>query len=402
MSAPYGKGLRLSRRAKLVCFAFCVANVAYLAASLIQGSWLIGPDGLAIATDFINVWTGGRHVLDGNPVAAYDTALHKAAEIAALGRPFEGEYPWLYPPTFFFVVTLLAMLPYVTAHAAWLLLTFPAYVAAIHGIIRDRMSILLALAFPGIVSNFMVGQNGFVTAALVGGTLIFLDRQPVLAGSLLGLLSFKPHLGVLIPVVLLFGGYWRVIIVASAVTAGLILASWLAFGTSPWLAFFHALSTASQVTLSDGRAEWAKLQSIFGLVRALGGSENLAWGLQVALSCATAVILCAMWRSQVPFNLKAAALAAGILFATPYLFVYDLVVLAVAMAFFLREMQSDGARSGEMLGLAGAAVLVMIFPLVKIPVGFIAVVVVAALIAKRAIFPVSSIGTAAAAKPLMP
>src|SRR5262245_715499 len=196
-------GFSLPRPVELTCFALCVANVAYLAASLVQGSWFVGPDGQVIATDFVNVWAAGRHVLEGEPAAAYDVARQKVAEVAALGHPFEGEYPWIYPPTFLFAATLLALLPYLTAWATWMVVTFPAYVVAIRGIVGDRSGFLVACAFPGIVANFMVGQNGFLTAALIGATLICMERRPVLAGVLLGLLTFKPHLGILFPLVLI-------------------------------------------------------------------------------------------------------------------------------------------------------------------------------------------------------
>jgi arabinofuranan 3-O-arabinosyltransferase len=377
-------GFRLTRPLELTCFALCVANVMWLAASFMSGTWLVGSDGLPLATDFVNVWAGGRHALDGAPAAAYDADLHKAAQVAAVGHPFDGEYPWVYPPTFFFAAMMLALLPIVAAQVVWVSVTFAAYVAAIHGIIRDRASILLACAFPGIVSNFVVGQNGFLTAALVGGMLVFLDRRPLLAGVLLGLLSFKPHLGVLIPLVLMVSGHWRVIAAAAVTTVLLVLASWFAFGSAPWDAFIHALPTASQATLSEGRADWARLQSIFGLVRTLGGGEALAWALQFVLAGSAAILLCVLWRSRVRFDLKAAGLATGVLLVTPYIFLYDLVVLAVAMAFLLRDIQGTGARSGDMLGLAGAAALMLIFPLATAPVGFMATVVVAVLVTRRA------------------
>ena len=178
-----------------------------------------------------------------------------------------------------------------------------------------------------------------------------------MAGVLLGLLSFKPHLGVLIPLVLIVSGRWRVIAAATVTTVLLAAASWFAFGSGPWEAFIRALLTASQSTLSEGRTDWWRLQSIFGLVRMLGGGETLAWTLQLVVAGSAAILLCVLWRSRVRFDLKAAGLATGILLATPYIFLYDLVILAVAMAFLLRDMQDAGARSGDMLGLAGAAAL---------------------------------------------
>ena len=90
-----------------------------------------------------------------------------------------------------------------------------------------------------------------------------------------------------------------------------------------------------------------------------------------------------MWRSKVSFELKAAALVAGTLLTTPYLFLYDLVALAVPIAFLLRARGELGEAPGETVGLAGACLLIVIFPFVKAPVGLVAVLVVALLIARR-------------------
>ena len=145
------------------------------------------------------------------------------------------------------------------------------------------------------------------------------------------------------------------------------------------------LSLVSHAALADGVADLAKLQSLFGIVRVLGGGENLAWTLQAALIAAAAIVLCAMWRSRIAFELKAAALTTGALLATPYLFVYDLAALAVPMAYLLRAAGQTGALPGEMPGLGGACLLIFAFPFVKAPVGLAAVLVVALLIARRAL-----------------
>ena len=54
------------------------------------------------------------------------------------------------------------------------------------------------------------------------------------------------------------------------------------------------------------------------------------------LTASVAVVLALMWRSRVPYTLKAAALAVGTLLTTPYLFMYDLMVLAIPVAFLVR------------------------------------------------------------------
>ena len=374
----------LTRGFELGCVALCIGQAMYLAASFVQGQWLADPSGQPIATDFVNVWTAGRQALAGEPAAVYDVTLHKAAEVATVGHDFNGEYPWLYPPIFLFVAASLALLPYVTAAAVWLALTFPAYLMVVRAIVRHRAGILLACAYPGLLANAVVGQNGFLSAALLGGALLLLQGSPVMAGCLIGLLAFKPHLGILLPIVLVAGGHWRAIAAATATHALLALSSWIAFGPDAWAAFFQSLPTASQSTLEQGRAEWGKLQSAYGVMRMMGGASAIAWAVQGVLAGAVAVALAALWRSKAPFDLKAAALAAGTLLVVPYIFLYDLVILAVAMAFLLRACGEAGPTPGEMRALAIAGLLVVIFPLVKAPTGLAATLVVALLIIRRA------------------
>jgi hypothetical protein len=55
-SAARAAGVPLARPVELACIALIVAHAVYLAASYWQGTWLIGPDGHGIPTDFVNVW----------------------------------------------------------------------------------------------------------------------------------------------------------------------------------------------------------------------------------------------------------------------------------------------------------------------------------------------------------
>src|SRR5262249_32601217 len=155
------------------------------------------------------------------------------------------------------------------------------------------------------------GQNGFLTTALIGGALGLLERHPVLAGGCLGLLTYKPQFGVLFPLVLVATGRWRAFFAAAAVALVLAALSWAAFGSGPWFVMAQTVAKANQLVLTDGGVGWNKLQSVFGLVRALGGGETLAWVIQGGGAITIAAALVVMWRSTVPYELKAAALAVG-------------------------------------------------------------------------------------------
>jgi arabinofuranan 3-O-arabinosyltransferase len=229
-----------------------------------------------------------------------------------------------------------------------------------------------------------VGQNGFLTAALIGGTLICLERRPLLAGLCLGLLTYKPQFGLLIPVVLLVDGRWRVIIAASVTAAALAAASILAFGMESWQAFFAWMPVTSNAVFEEGRAGLQKLQSLLGVVRWLGGSLTPAWVAQATLIGGAAVLLAWLWRKPVRYDIKAAALAVAALLATPYLYIYDFPVLAIPLAFLMRIALRDGFLPFELPGIAVACGLILAFPVVSMPTGFAAAWVVAALIVRRA------------------
>lgn len=374
----------LAKPFHLACFALCVAQVVYLAASFALGQWLVDAAGHGIPTDFVNVWAAGKLTLGGNAAAVYDWTALKAIENAAVGYDFKGYYGWYYPPPFLAVAAVLAMMPYAIAYAGWVATTLALYIATIRGLVGHRLGYLLAGAFPAVLANAVVGQNGFVTASLMGGALGLMEKRPVAAGCCLGLLTYKPHFGVLFPLVLIAAQRWTVFWTAAAVALAMAALSWLVFGTVAWQGFLQVLPSASHDYLSNGLADWSKLQSVFGLARTLGLGEQFAWSLQILLAAAVAVLLCVLWRTDKPFALKAAALGVGALLATPYVYLYDLVVLAVPVAFLVRLARKDGFLRGEGAGLAIAAVLIFIFPLVKWPVGLLGVLIVAALIVRRA------------------
>ncbi|MFL5070990.1 MAG: DUF2029 domain-containing protein, partial [Xanthobacteraceae bacterium] len=118
-------------------------------------------------------------------------------------------------------------------------------------------------------------------------------------------------------------------------------------------------------------------------VRALGGGEGVAWTLHGTVMAATVVYLCLLWCSRAPFELKAAALATGALLITPYIYIYDLVILAVPMAFLVRVGRTGGFLPGEVAGLAAASLLILSFLGFAAPWGVAATAIVAALIIRR-------------------
>jgi hypothetical protein len=368
----------------MACLALGIFNVSLLQTGYVAHWWIFDENGLGIPTDFVNVWSAGRLVLDGHPALAYDWDIQKQVQVAVLGQSYDGNFAWHYPPPFLFVAFVLAHFPYAVAFFGWAVVSLVPYLAVIRAIVGRSFGLLLALAFPVVFTNALVGQNGYLTASLIGGTLYLMPTRPVLSGICLGLLSYKPQYGLLFPLALIAASQWKVFFTAGTVAILLASLSWLAFGTESWQAFFHWMPMFSQAFLTEGRAPWGKMQSIFALVRYFGGTEQLAWVFQWIMSGTVAILLALTWRSRsVSYPLKAAGLAAGTLLITPYLFLYDLMVLAIPVAFLVRVGLDEGFARVELPALGLVVAFLMIYPFLGAPTGFGATLIVTALIASR-------------------
>jgi alpha-1,2-mannosyltransferase len=349
---------------------------------------LIDRNGKPIGTDFSNVWAAGNLVLRGEPAAPYDLARQQAAEIDAFQGRSVAIFGWHYPPLFLFVAAGLAFLPYGWALMVWTALTLPAYLGTIRAILSRQETVLVALAFPAVFVNLGHGQNGFLTAALLGGGLVLLDARPVMAGVLMGLLAYKPQFALLIPLVLLATGRWRVIAAAAVTVVCACAATLVVFGPQVWQAFASSTAFTRTVVLEEGNIGWEKIQSIFSAVRMLGGGIEEAYAAQAALTLAVAASLVWLWRSRAACELKAAALACGSLLATPYMLDYDFVVLAISIAFLARHGLARGFLDYEISLLA----FCWITPLVArsiagtagVPIGLISMLALYALTLHRA------------------
>lgn len=388
MATPDPTATALRARIAPVSLALLGAYAVALVAMWATSSGELDAAGRPLGTDFSNVWAAGRLTLEGAPAAAYDGVRHYAEQAREFGAgvPF---YGWHYPPMFLALAAALAALPYLGALVVWQAATLPLYLYALVKIFGEsRRELLLAgLAFPAVFVNLTHGHNGFLSAGLFGLGLALLNRRPVLAGVLLGLLAYKPQFGVLLPFALVAGGYWRTAFAAAATVVVTCALSLAAFGPETWAAFAASAGFTRTVVLEAGDTGWHKIMSVFAAVRALGGGIPAAYAAQGIVAAATLGIVVKLWRSDAPFGAKAAALLAGSVLATPYALDYDLMILAPALAFMVRDALALGFRRYEdaTLGLVWATPLVArsLAELTLVPFGFLATLALFALAASR-------------------
>jgi hypothetical protein len=342
--------------------------------------WIVGANSRPAVTDFMVFWLAGHLALKGAAATAYVPQLHHAAEVAMSGHSFAGQLPWRNSPLFFFVAAPLALLPYVWAFVVWVAGSLAVYSLAVSRIARSQLALVLACATPAVFLNALCGQNGTLTAALMGAALLCLERRPIMSGILIGLLSYKPQFGILFPVILIAGAYWRTVIAAAVTCLAGMLASTLVFGTETMRAFLHYLPITSNEILVHGVNGFNKLQTTYGFVRWLGLGNDIAWTAQTGLICILAVALFWLWRRDVPFALKAAALPVATLLVTPHLFMYDFPLLAVSFAFLYRERAFDRVEFWS-IGLANLCMGAFLF--LPVPIGLVALATAMGLIVRR-------------------
>jgi alpha-1,2-mannosyltransferase len=391
-------------RIRMVAVAVLIASAAGFLYLVVTATGGVDLQGRPIGTDFSNVYAAGTYVLEGNFQAPFDSVQQYAREQAILGAATQF-YGWHYPPYFLFVAAALAWMPYGLALFVWQAITLGLYLLAIRAILRafapqggatssaDPLWLLLALAFPAVLINVGHGHNGFLTAALLGGGLVILDRRPLVAGILFGLMAYKPQFGLMIPIALAAGGYWRTFIAAAATAVMLTVVTTLVFGVQVWHAFFVGAEFTRTVVLEQGDTGWHKIQSIFSWARMWGAPVPLAYTIQGAATLVFAMATAWLWHGKAPYPLKAAGLCLAAILATPYTLDYDMMVLAPAIAFLAADGMARGFGPWEKTALAALWLVPLVartFPQVTlIPLGVPAMLAMFVLLLRRVELPLA-------------
>jgi alpha-1,2-mannosyltransferase len=302
-----------------------------------------------LGRDFLNTWMGARSVFEGGPATWFDAQTYNAALRQVLGAPYPEHY-WSYPPHVLLFIWPLGLLPYLPAYLAWCVVGIALYLFACSGAIRRDRLVFAAVA-PAVAVCIFFGQNGFYTAALLIGGLLCIERRPVLAGALFGILTVKPQLGLLLPVMLLLERRWLAIAAALVTTACLIAVTALLFGPDIWLAFWHKVVPQQQWLTAHGDGLLLLMVgSVFYGARLMHLPEGVAWAMQgIVAAIAIAAVIWAFWQRR-DRALSLCLLVSATFLVTPYILNYDMVVLAFVVA-LLRE-RPDNTMADHWLLLA--------------------------------------------------
>jgi alpha-1,2-mannosyltransferase len=357
---------------------FAAYGATYLAVAAARG-W---PDGFG---DSFALWSFGRFLGDHAAVTIYDPLALRSAQLA-LGMDPEAIYSFPYPPSFLLVVWPLGQLPGWLACVALIAVTLPLYLWATVGTNWRSVALIAALAAPTTAIAIVSGQNGFLAGALLAGGLWLAAGHSVGGGVLLGLLTYKPQLGLLVPVALVAAGLWRTLTVAAVTAILLVVATSLLFGGAIWPSWAAYLPVFSRQFAAESSQILHLMPTILVALLQLGVAPAMAQLAQWAGTAAAVAIVWTLFRSG-PRQLAAAGLLVATFLATPYTFVYDMPILATAVIWVIAERQGagDALGTGEVLVM----IVAMIAPITLVagtsnfPLATLALVLLLGVIVRR-------------------
>jgi Glycosyltransferase family 87 len=320
---------------KLPIIAFVVLglyNGAYVA------RWWLGSPQPPFG-DFFGFWSFGKFaatfgsaIYDPFALAAYQHALYPA---------LQGGYPYPYPPTFLLVLIPLGMMTLPSAYFCWVLATFSLYVLATLGRNWWSISGLALLTAPTTLIVAISGQNGFLSAALLIGGLRCLSRSPACGGVLLGLLTYKPQFVLLLPIVLIASRNLSAILAACATALFVVAASSAALDWSIWQHWIAGFSTYQSLLQTNQASLDHLMPTMVAGVHALGAPVSIGHAAQFLCSGVVVVLTwCACARRIDERSIAMAAI--GSIVVAPYAMIYDMPMVAAAIAIHWRARAGAG------------------------------------------------------------
>lgn len=360
----------LQRQTSKVQFRVAAAIVAaaFIAAAILAVAGL-PLDALPLQVknkDFANYWMAGRLLLDGNGAVLFGKP---EGYLEAMRAVFGADYPWhnwSYPPHAALILLPLGLLGFLPGMAVFLGVTLALYVLALQALRPRWTGVSIIQLLPFVAGNLVAAQNGFLTAALLIGGLGLRDRRPIVAGILFGMLTFKPQLGLLLPVLLICERRWRSIAAAAATAIALVLMSVAVFGPQSWIGYFRYVAPYQAEVMNTLGGDFPHMMgSAFGSARSLGlDAQTAMWVHMPFAALAAGLVLFGLWRLADADARAFLTLIAGML-VVPYSAAYDFGALATFAALW---PLSNKERQPRPL-LRVLLILIAALPMAMLPLG---------------------------------
>ena len=313
-----------------LAFAFAVKTMWFSRLGMWHDRNLVDFDVFHIVAQ--KVWAGG---VEG---AYHFTKFLEMQREASGGQ--DSFMPWTYPPQFALLVAPLGLIPVSVAYFLFVVATFAFYIAVLRAVARDNFTLLLIMLFPAMEITMACGQNGFLTAGLIGLVCLFFEERPMVAGLALGLMVIKPHLAIAFATYAIAKRSWIVVATAAAVVLTSSAICTAVFGTHIWLDLLDSVRDSSAF-LEKGYYPLFRMVSAYAALRSAGISAWVAFlGQGMVALMALGLVVLSVYRgmsSRTSLGLTA-ALSVCI---SPYAYDYDFLICGIGLAMLLPALQTS-------------------------------------------------------------
>ena len=199
---------------------------------------------------------------------------------------------------------------------------------------RYGAPVAIAAGAPAFFTLIRYAQLSGVSLLLLSLALVALVRdRRFLAGVFIGLMVFKPQLGVVIALVMILAGDWRIVAGAALAGSAELAGAWLVGGSGVMRQYVDMLLTLAR--------DPSLVQIYPGEVHSLRGFAHLLTGSAVVLSVVSVVALVSTvwlgvraWKSTMSLTVKWGLLVVLTVLASPHLLTYDLILLTIPLLVF--------------------------------------------------------------------
>lgn len=283
--------------------------------------------------DFALFYAASYRVLEGQAVLVYDTTAHVALQSEMFNIKAGYGLGFFYPPPALLVVAPLALISFGTAFFAFLLTGLALFSTLLRRITGDWIVALsMATSIGAPTQNIYFNHTGFITASLLGGGLLALKHSKAAAGMSLGLLCLKPHLAAVAMLMLLVWREWRALGFAVATVMLMAFVATMAFGWDIWSAYLQAGNDFQEILKVKYPLKLHyMLQSVVVMLQPWVGWK-IAGIVHVVVALAALAVVVSLRQREM--QIAAAICATALL--SPFLFLYDTMMLLVAAALIVR------------------------------------------------------------------
>ena len=308
---------------------------------------LILQNGSFVGGDFLAFWTAAKAFVQGRALEMYDPEAFRVALSSTINLS-DHHMMWQYPPTAFFLFAPLALTNYVGGYVLWMATGFAALIFSLRAVELGWREVAIIVCAPISLLVLDTGQVSFYTAALMIVATFFSGSRPVIAGIAAGLLAFKPHLGVLIPLAYMAAGHWRAFLSAALTVAVMALLSTLVFGVAGWVIFYDSITRIYTDYLYDGGSTPPlHMTTLMSQMRILGFDQSVASIVHYGFAAVVGALTILTWRRCNDAAIRSAVLCAGAILVTPYAYSYEMTALMPALAAIALNARQTGWLQGE-------------------------------------------------------